>query len=117
MRSSTLDRMAVGLSGLCVLHCVLSVVLVSAISVAGDALGNPVIHRVGLFAALVLAAVALGQGYLAHRAVAPALVGLGGVVLMASGLMVGHGMAEVALTIAGVVVLAAAHLLNGRVKT
>ena len=116
MRSAPLDRMAIGLSGLCVLHCVLSVLLVSALSVVGDALGDPVIHRVGLCAAILLAAVALGQGYRTHRARGPALTGLVGIALMATGLVVSHGAFEVAVTVAGVIVLAGAHLLNGRVK-
>lgn len=116
MKRATLDRVAVGLSGLCVLHCVASVVLVSALSVLGDALGDPLIHRVGLAAAMLLAAVALGQGYRAHRAAAPALVGMAGVALMALGLVVSHGLAEVAATVAGVSLLAAAHLLNTRVS-
>lgn len=116
MRSTHLDRMAVGLSGLCVLHCVASVALVSALSVAGDALGDPLFHRVGLAAAMLLAAVALGQGYRAHRAWRPALVGAAGIGLMALGVVVPHGGAEVASTIAGVTVLAAAHLMNTRVK-
>lgn len=116
MRNITLDRMAVGLSGLCLVHCLASVALVSALSVAGDALGDPVIHRVGLAAAMLLAGVALGQGYRAHRAVRPVLLGLGGLGLMALGLIVPHGGAEVASTIAGVIMLAAAHLMNTRVR-
>lgn len=115
-RIPVLDRVAVGLSGLCVLHCVASVVLVSALSVAGDALGDPVFHRVGLGAAMLLAAVALGQGYRAHRALRPALIGVTGVALMALGLVVPHGLAEVIATVAGVTILAAAHLLNTRVR-
>lgn len=117
MRSANLDRMAVGLSGLCLLHCIASVVLVSAVSVLGDALGDPAIHRVGLTAATLLACIALGQGYRAHRAIGPAIVGVAGIVLMALGLIASHGLAEVAATITGVTLLAVAHLLNTRVST
>lgn len=117
MRSPNLDRMAVGLSGLCVLHCIASVVLVSLLSALGDVLGDPIIHRAGLAAAMLLAGIALGQGYRTHRALRPALVGMAGVALMALGLVVTHGVAEVAATVVGVMLLAAAHLMNMRVRT
>ena len=111
-----LDRMAVGLSGLCVLHCLLSVVLVSLMSTAGTFLTDPSIHQAGLAGAVMLGALALGQGYLTHRAIRPALVGIAGLTLMATGLIVEHGWPEVAVTITGVVVLAAAHLLNASAR-
>ena len=112
-----LDRFAVGLSGLCIVHCVLSVVLVSMLSTAGTFLTDPSFHEVGLAGAVMLGAVALGQGYAAHRAVRPAIVGVVGLALMTTGLIVEHGWPEVAVTIAGVVVLAVAHLMNARART
>ena len=117
MKSAQLDRMAVGLSGLCLVHCVASVVLVSGLAMVGDVLGDPLIHRAGLAGATLLACVALAQGYRAHRAVGPAMLGLCGIALMAFGLVAAHGVAEVAATVIGVTVLAAAHLLNRRVST
>lgn len=112
-----LDRMAVGLSGLCVIHCVLSVIFVALLSGAGTFLANPLIHRVGLLGAVLLATFALGQGYMAHRATRPALIGLVGIGLMTLGLFVPHGWAEVAATVAGVSVLAAAHLMNATARS
>jgi hypothetical protein len=112
----TLDRMAVGLSGLCVIHCVLSVIFVAVLSGAGTLLTNPLIHRVGLFGAVVLASFALGQGYMTHRATRPALLGLTGLGLMIAGLLAPHGWVEVAATVAGVSILAAAHLMNARAR-
>jgi len=112
----SLDRVAVGLSGLCLLHCVATVVLLSVLSAAGTFLTNPAIHEVGLFGAIVLAAVALGQGYVAHGAPRPTLVGIAGLSMMALGLVVPHGWAEVAATVCGVSLIAAAHLMNARIK-
>lgn len=112
----TLDRMAVGLSGLCVLHCVLSVVLVASLSLSGSFLADPRIHEFGLIGAVLLAAIALWQGYARHRAVGPARVGLAGLALMTIGLLVPHGWLEVVVTIAGVSVLAYAHLMNSRAR-
>ncbi len=114
--SPSLDRVAVGLSGLCIVHCILSVLVVAMLSGAGTFLTDPIIHRVGLFGAVVLATVALGQGFRAHRALLPALVGLVGIGLMTLGLFAPHGWGEVAATVAGVSVLATAHLMNARAR-
>jgi len=114
--SAALDRIAVGLSALCVLHCVLSVALVAMLSGVSTAFTDPVIHRLGLAGAVVLAAAALGLGYRHHRAVRPLVFGMGGIAIMALGLVAPHGWAEVALTVAGVSLLAVAHLMNGRLR-
>jgi hypothetical protein len=114
IRSMYLDRAAIGLSGLCIVHCVLSVVLVATMTGASSLLADPIIHKVGLVGAIVLGAVALGQGYRRHRATRPLVVGGGGLVLMALGLVVPHGLPEVIVTIVGVTVLALAHLMNVR---
>lgn len=111
-----LDRMAVGLSGLCVVHCLLSVAFVALLSGAGTFLTNPLIHRFGLFGAIVLAAFALGQGYRSHRALRPALIGVTGIAVMTLGLIAPHGWGEVAATVVGVCVLATAHLMNARAR-
>ena len=109
-----LDKLAVGLSGLCLIHCVLSVVLVSIFASAGTLLTSPSVHHVGLIGAVLLGALALGQGYAAHGARRPALIGLVGLALMKRALDVPHGSMEVLLTVVGVSILAFAHVLNSR---
>ena len=109
-----LDRVAVGLSGACLVHCVVSLLLVATLTGAGAWFTAPIIHRLGLALALLLGMVALGQGYLAHRALRPALIGAAGIALMALGLVVPHGLPEVCATVAGVSLLALGHLLNSR---
>ncbi len=111
-----LDRIAVGLSGLCVVHCVASIVVVSVLSTAGTFLTSPAIHEIGLAGAVMLGALALWQGYSVHRQRRPAMIGLVGLALMTCGLFVPHGWAEVVATIAGVSVLAGAHLMNARAR-
>ena len=59
-----LDRAGIVLSGLCVLHCIASIVIVSALGIGGEFLFAPAIHRFGLAIALVIAAVAIGVGIL-----------------------------------------------------
>ena len=107
-----IDRLAVGLSGLCVVHCIASSLLVAAVASTGGALLDPMIHQFGLLAALILATVGLGLGLHRHRSWRPMLIGGGGLVLMACALAAPHGIAETLLTIVGVTLVAAAHLLN-----
>lgn len=112
--SPALDRIAVALSGLCVLHCVLSIVVVAALSGAGAFFTDPIIHRAGLLGAILLAVAALGQGYSSHRSLWPMAVGGLGLAFMIAGLFAPHGLAEVGVTVTGVTVLAIAHLMNRR---
>ncbi len=111
---SRLDRIAIGLSGICLVHCVATSVILTLLASAGGLLVHPAIHEIGLALAIVLAAVALGRGWLRHRAVLPALVGAGGLILMAAALTVHHGLAETGLTIVGVGLVALGHRLNQR---
>lgn len=112
-KSGSLDRLAIGLSAMCIVHCVLSVALVALLSSA-TFLTDPIVHRTGLVGAVLLAAVALRQGYIAHRARGPAIVGLVGLSLMTGALFMPHGWTEAAATIVGVSILAFAHLMNVR---
>ena len=43
IRSSRLDHMAMGLSGLCLVHCVATAILLGALASAGSVLGKPII--------------------------------------------------------------------------
>lgn len=109
-----LDRIGVMLSGLCALHCVLGIVLVSALGLGGGALLSPAIHQIGLVLAIVIGIATIGIGALRHGALGPLLIGSAGIVLMAAAIGVGHGFAEAVLTIAGVALVAAAHMRNLR---
>lgn len=109
-----LDRAAIMLSGLCVVHCLATTVVVALLASAGGLLLDPRIHETGLVLAVLLGAIALGSGYRAHRATAPLLLGGCGLALMAIGLFVPHGLAETGTTIAGVSILAIGHLRNRR---
>lgn len=111
---SLLDRIAMGLSGLCVVHCVTSVVVVTILASAGGLLLHPMLHEVGLALATLLALIGLGRGIFIHRRRAPALVGLLGLCAMTAALVGPHGMAEAVLTVAGVSLVALGHGLNRR---
>ncbi|HEY0316532.1 MAG TPA: MerC domain-containing protein [Sphingomonas sp.] len=107
-----LDRLAIGLSSLCVVHCIATVVLAATLASAGAALADPAWHEIGFAVAMLLGAVALGRGFAVHRKVRPLLFGCGGLALMGIGLTMPHGAREIGCTVAGVLLLALAHRLN-----
>ena len=109
-----LDRVGVLLSGLCALHCLAGLLLVAGLGLGGGVLLAPEIHRIGLALAIAVGSVTLVLGVVRHGDPVPLQVGAAGIALMAFALFVGHGMAEAALTILGVSLLAWAHLRNLR---
>ena len=111
-----LDRAAVALSGFCVVHCVATVVLLGTLSSLGHLFTDPRIHEGGLLLATLLGGIALGTGVWRHRRMLPVMIGVPGLFLMAIALLVPHGGGEALLTICGVSLVAAAHLLNARLK-
>ena len=110
--TARLDRMAVGLSGLCVVHCLATAVLLGLVSAAGGMLGAPIVHEVGLTLAMLLGAVALGRGIQEHGFILPSAIGALGLGVMAGALTLPHNGSEAAFTVAGVLILALGHRLN-----
>ncbi len=109
-----MDRVGITLSGLCLLHCVAGLLLVTVLGIGGQWLLAPVIHRIGLALAIAVGLLTIGVGVLRHGQLPPLIVGTIGLLLMGGGLFVEHGMEEAVLTISGVVLLAVAHILNLR---
>lgn len=107
-----LDRIGVLLSCLCLIHCVLGLVLVAGLGLGASFLFDPVIHRVGLLLATIIAGVAIGMGALRHRRAAPFVVAMTGLSFMGGALAVGHGAEEAVLTVIGVTLVATGHILN-----
>ena len=111
---SRLDRFGMTLSALCAVHCVLGVVIVAGFGLGGGFLLNPAIHRIGLAVATVTAAIAIGLGALRHGRRAPFVTAMTGLTFMGGGLAVPHGVEEAILTVIGVSLVAAGHVLNLR---
>ncbi|MBA3667519.1 MAG: MerC domain-containing protein [Sphingomonas sp.] len=107
-----LDRMAIGLSGLCLVHCLATSVLLALLASAGGFLGAPWVHEVGLSLAMVMGAIALGKGILEHGYTMPSAVGGLGLGVMAGALTMPHDGSEAVFTMVGVAILALGHRLN-----
>lgn len=110
--TARLDRVAVGLSGLCLVHCLATAVLLGLLSAAGGILGAPVIHEVGLTLAMILGSIALGRGIVEHGFMMPSAIGALGLGVMAGALSLPHNGTEALYTVVGVMILALGHRLN-----
>jgi hypothetical protein len=109
-----LDRLAIGLSGLCLVHCIATAVALGLMSAAGGMLFSHLFHEIGLSLAILLGIVALGRGAVEHGYFIPAAVGAFGIGMMAGALALPHDGSETLWTVLGVGVLAFGHDLNYR---
>jgi len=112
--TSLLDKTAMTLSGVCLLHCLAGSLVLTLFAASGGWLGHDV-HLVGLGLALPLAAVALWRGVALHHRIGVALLGAAGIALMTASLFIAHGgTGEVMVSVLGVSLLGLAHLWNLR---
>lgn len=111
-RPGRLDRLAIGLSGLCLVHCLATAVFLALVSSIGGLLGAPIIHEVALVLAMALGAVALGRGVAEHGFMLPVAIGSLGLGVMAGALQLPHDGSEALFTMAGVGIMALGHRLN-----
>ena len=108
------DQLAMGLSGLCLVHCLASTIFFASVASVGGALLNPAFHEVGLVIAIGFALVMLISGVLSHGYLMPFAVGCFGLGMMAGALARPHDGSEVLATMIGVAVVALGHDLNRR---
>ena len=111
-RNGTMDRVAIALSGLCLVHSLASAVFLAVLASAGGLLLDPIIHEVGLMMAIGLGVLALGRGIVDHGFMMPSAVGGLGLGVMAGALTMPHDGTEALYTIVGVAILALGHRLN-----
>lgn len=112
--NGSMDRAAIALSGLCIVHCLASAIFVAMLASAGGLLLDPIVHEVGLVFAIGLGMLALGRGVVEHGFMMPSAVGGLGLGVMAGSLTLhGDGMGTL-YTIVGVAILALGHDLNRR---
>lgn len=111
-QTQRIDRIAIGLSGVCLVHCLGTAVALAMLASAGGFLGAPVIHEVGLVLAMLLGALALGRGAAEHGYLLPVAVGGLGLGVMGGALQLPHDGGEALYTMVGVGFLALGHRLN-----
>lgn len=109
-----LDRLAMGLSGLCAVHCLATALFIGMFSSMASLFSAPIIHEAGLAVAILLGAVALGFGALQHGMLLPVAVGSLGLGVMGGALTMPHGTEEMVFTLLGLAILAFGHELNRR---
>ncbi len=112
IRNGSMDRVAMMVSGLCLVHCLATALLLGTLSTVGGLLGSPIVHEVGLVLALGLGIAALGNGILTHGRFLPPSIGGLGIGVMAAALTLPHGGYEMVATMLGVALLATGHFLN-----
>lgn len=114
IRDASIDRLAIGLSGLCVVHCIASAVFVAMLASAGGLLLDPIVHEVGMMMALVLGVFGLGTGIRRHGFMLPAAIGSLGLGIMSGALTLEHGGITTVYSVVGVLIVALGHDLNRR---
>jgi hypothetical protein len=112
--NGSMDRAAIALSGLCLVHCLATSVILAVLASAGGLLVAPIVHEIGLTLAILLGVVALGRGISEHGFMMPSAVGGLGLGVMSGALTMPHSGLESVYTIIGVAILALGHDLNRR---
>ncbi len=113
-KSQTLDVLAMGLSGLCVAHCLLMPLVFAALPFLGAFSENPLVHQVlvGVAAPVSLFALIRSGGWRRGWLAVMALAGLG---LLAVAAFYAPAEAwETPLSVVGAALLATMHLFNAR---
>lgn len=111
-----LDSAAVGLSGLCLAHC-LALPLVAGVLPVLLPFAAGHLHAQMLVLVVPLSVVAIGIGVARHRNLRVAWTAAIGLILLIVGATVAHAqlgiVADRVFTVSGAIVLATAHLYNG----
>jgi hypothetical protein len=112
--SKRLDTYAIGISGLCLLHCVLTSFIIPFFPMfASQFVQDEAVHVLLFVLALPLSVIALYFGKSKHQRSRYLMVGLVGLGFMFAGLFeIGGHIGETILTTIGVLTLASAHLGN-----
>lgn len=108
------DQLAMGLSGICLVHCLASTIVFASIASVSGVLENHLFHEIGLIVAIGFALVTLVAGVLSHGYMMPFAVGSFGLGMMAGALSRPHDGSEILATMAGVAIVALGHDLNRR---
>ncbi len=111
-KTKWLDLASMGLSGLCVVHCLALPFLVAALPFLGVFSQNDIVHQVLVLIAAPLSALTLWRsgGWRKLRVVAPMVVGLA--MLAAAAFIGSFEDYEAFISVAGALLVAASHVIN-----
>lgn len=117
--SDLVETMAIAAATACVAHCVALPVVIAALPALATIVPVPTsFHIAALIFAIPTTLFALGVGYRHHRRALPLLAGIGGLALLAIAVLVYERTpGETPVTIAGSLLIAAAHLSNWRLRS
>ena len=116
------DKVAIGLSFLCVIHCLfLPVLLILIPPISGlMAIDDEAFHIWLLYAVIPISVIALAMGYLHHRNINVFFVGIIGLGTLTLAALLGHDIlgeyGEVILTVIGSLIIAFGHIRNYRLR-
>lgn len=113
-RDGRIDRLAMGLSGLCLVHCLGTALFFASLASVGGLFHAHWVHEVGLLLAIGFALAALVRGVFVHGFLLPFGVGCFGLGIMGGALALPHGSDELLATMIGVAIVALGHDLNQR---
>ncbi len=115
VKTDWMDRAAVALSALCLLHCLALPLFVAGLPLLSQ-FSDSHWHAQMLLIIVPLSVVALGLGFRHHRSTRVLWGGAAGLLLLILGATLGHGLGsellDRGLTILGSLVLAVAHYFN-----
>jgi uncharacterized membrane protein len=112
-----LDHVAIALSSLCLIHCLLLPAIIVALPLLAQ-FNETHFHVQMLIVVIPVSLFAFGIAYRRHRNKAIIVWGIVGIAIMFVGGTVAHAnygaLADTALTMAGAIILATAHYFNNR---
>ena len=111
------DKIAIGLSIACVIHCFLvpSFIILSPAFLSIE-LDNELIHYLMLFVVFPISMIALSTGFKSHKMISYLLIGMTGLLILICAVLFGESIlghtGEKALTLIGAIILSIAHYKN-----
>lgn len=111
------DALAVGLSALCILHCLLvPVIVIAAPSMASYFFVDEAFHTWMVIAVIPVSAIALYYGWKQHRVLKISVIGALGLLILSGAAFLGHDLLsetrERYLTLVGTSIITLAHMWN-----
>ena len=115
--SRYLDRIAISLSAICIVHCLALPLIVAVLPIAALGFGGEShFHAIMLWLVVPVSIFGLIMGYRVHNRAGIVALGIAGMIVISIAAIVGHGQwpvsAEILVSVVGSLLLAGAHWTN-----